>query len=224
MMNLLKCLLKMPQKHLKNNRNMLPLLMALSWGSVAQAQKILDWNYNGKAILLGSGCNADNAEMIFSGNEVAVVMSAMGLQLDSSGDGVKTLRKNCRIIIPTRIQRGFVVRGLTHGFSYGYSRSAETKGAIRSRVDFYNGSFSTVETQVPNPDLDPWVVPYAYAESDTRWDVSARECDTAYVGNFKINLSANAYRAGSEEHIAMKPDGQDMLVDIVLNMGLCPGR
>ncbi|MBP6217225.1 MAG: DUF4360 domain-containing protein [Oligoflexales bacterium] len=198
-------------------------LVSASISAAAQAQQVIEWNYNGQAIASGSGCTAADTHFISAGNEMSVIFSQLGVSLTGVADGARVAKKTCRIIIPTRVRTGYYIGVLQQSLTYGYERTSGTEGTVSAVSEFYNQAAGTLQRAIPTPGLNTWSVPSAQAAASSTWRVLPNWClRSDYVGNFKSNLTVNGYRTATNQDIVIQIDGQDIRFDAAGQAALCP--
>jgi thioredoxin reductase len=80
----------------------------------------LEWNYNGQAVVVcqgGDSATVNAPPIAFAGNEISLVFNNMHLQLNQP-TSPNADRKNCHIIIPTRITKGHYLAELRQRFNF----------------------------------------------------------------------------------------------------------
>jgi hypothetical protein len=198
------------------------MLGALFAGSL-YGQQVIQWNYNGAASALGTGCSRADTEFIAAGNEISVVFSSLGVDLSGFAGGRRTDRKNCRIIIPTKVRAGYYMGRLDQTVTYGYNRTEGTDGKVSMTAKFYNQRAGRLLKRVPTPGEDPYDAPWLEARATSRWRVMPGWCTRRdYAGNYKAQLTVSGYRQSTSKDIIVQIDGQDIRFDALGYPLLCP--
>ena len=201
---------------------------ALSMASTSMAQQVIEWNYNGQASALGSGCQrspgqSGDTEFISAGNEVSVVFSRLGVELTGSGDTSKVQKKTCRVILPTKVRSGSYLASLEQTLTYGYERTNGTEGKVQVTSTFYDQTASTIERNIPTAGFNVYSAPSIQARGVSYWRVNPQWCARRdYLGNFKANLTVNGYRSSVSNDIVIQIDGHDIRFDALGRPALCP--
>lgn len=202
-------------------------LAGIVFASSAWASDIIQWNYNGQARALGSGCmkkpgRAGDTEFITAGNEVSVIFSRLGVELSGNG-GRRAGKKTCRMAIPTKVRSGYYIGKLSQTITYGYERNSGTEGKIVVATSFYNQRAGKIVRKIPTPGLDQWSEPFAEAKFKSYWRVRPNWClRRDYKGNFKANLAVNGYRRSTSRDIIIQIDGHDIRFEAFGKPLLCP--
>ena len=189
----------------------------------AFSQDIINWNFNHQAAGLGNGCGPGEVSFITAGNEVSVVFSGLGIAFDADdAAGGITDRKNCRIVIPTKVRAGYYLAKLNQKLSYGYTRTDSTSGTVTAVSEFYGQAAGRITRNIPTPGMNAYAVPLAQAEVNSYWKVSPEWCLTRdYVGNFKANLTTAGKRADISKDLKISIDGHDIRFDAIGDAYLC---
>lgn len=195
----------------------------LMYGVQGYSQQIIQWNYNGGANALGSGCNNGDTDFIEAGNEMSVIFSNLGVELSGWAGGKRLAKKTCRLIIPTKVRAGYYMAKLRQTMTYGYNRTAGTDGKISVVSKFYDQAAGYILRNVPTPGKDLWDEPWLEAQTSSNWLVRPGWCRRSdYMGNFKANLSVTGYRRSTNQDIVIQIDGHDIRFDAMGTPLLCP--
>lgn len=189
----------------------------------AFSEDLIQWNFNKQASGLGNGCGPGEVSFITAGHEVSVVFSGLGIELDAGdSSGGVTAKKNCRIVIPTKVRAGYYLAKLNQKLSYGYTRTDSTSGTVSAISEFYGQAAGNISRNVPTPGMNSYAVPLAQAEVNSYWRVNPQWCLTRdYVGNFKSNLVVTAKRTDYRKDIKISIDGHDIRFDAVGDALVC---
>lgn len=191
-------------------------------GTAVAQQQVIEWDTN-RAQALGTGCNQMDTFFIQAGNEVSVVFSTLGVELTGYMGGAKVARKNCRIVIPTKVRAGYYMGKLQQTLTYGYNRSGGTDGKIQVTTKFYEQNAGTIQKTIPTGGLDQYDAPFAEAKNSTTWRVLPGWCTRHdYVGNYKAQFTVTGYRRSTSNDIIIQIDGQDIRFDALGYPLLCP--
>jgi hypothetical protein len=180
----------------------------------------LQLNYNGQAVAIGQnipppppGCNSMTGDtpLTIAGNEISLVFKNMHLQLRGPGSPMSG-RKSCRIVIPTRIDKGFYPTGLKQRLNYRIQKSTGPIGLIQSRAAFIGFPLSTIRIQAGA--TNSGVQQGIFNSSGTEMTPAniRRWCNTyknkVFEGNLTIDVSINALRSQASQFININTDGR----------------
>ncbi|MBI2602431.1 MAG: hypothetical protein HYW48_05180 [Deltaproteobacteria bacterium] len=194
----------------------------------AFAADVIEWNFNGQANALGSGCRKDagrpgDTDFISAGNDVSVLFSRLGVSLTGDAGGAKVASKTCRFAIPTKVRAGYYIGRLQQTITYGYERNSGTSGKVSAATTFYGQTAGNLLRNIPTPGLDQWSVPFAEVRHTSLWRVNPSWClRSDYKGNFMANLAVNGYRESTKRDIVIQINGHDIRFDAVGFPLLCP--
>ncbi len=198
-------------------------LIGIFVAAPAFAQSVIQWNYNNQAAGLGNGCGPGEVRFISAGNEVSVIFSGLGVEMNG-GDSTNglTAKKTCRIVIPTKVQAGYYLGKLEQTITYGYTRTDSTSGQILAYTEFYGQKAGNMSRAIPTPGLNPYNVPSAQMKDVGYWRVNPEWCQArSYIGNFKANLTVTGRRSTAAKDLKISIDGHDIRFDAVGDAYLC---
>lgn len=205
---------------------LLPIALGI-FSTTSLANQVIEWNYNGKARALGTGCRkvpgrTGDTEFIEAGNEMSVIFSRLGVELTGHAGGKKVAKKTCRIIIPTKVRSGWYMAEMQQTLTYGYERTENTEGKVSLVSQFYNQSAGRIQQKIPTRGYDRYSEPFVQKSKTTRWRVRPNWClRRDYKGNFKANLAVNGYRKSTSKDLVVQIDGHDIRFDAIGTPALC---
>ena len=125
---------------------------ALLATGAAGAQGVV-WDADG-AIAIGTGCASagpgGDVEIIASGNDVAIVFSALDIDLPASGPDRRLAdSKSCNVRIPVTLESGVSLSRLTQTLTYGVQKSAGSEGAVTVRSALMTQPLSELTVVAP---------------------------------------------------------------------------
>ena len=183
----------------------------------------VSWNYNEKATASGSGCNMENTFFLSAGDEVSIIFSNLGVELDGYQGGSLEQRKFCRIKIPALIKKGFYLSSLSSSLLYGLVRSEETEAHVSLQYRFLGANYFRNKDYGNSPQ-EPRNIPLAELRGKTR----IRNPKRCGGKDFKSALFARASVAASrkrvEEGVVIHLDGLSLRLDAVASMEACQVR
>ena len=179
---------------------------------------MISWNYNGQAKALGSGCDQTNTLIIMAGNEVSIILAGFGVQMDSTSDG-RLDRKTCRIIIPTRVKKGYYIGTIQQKLTYDYLRTQGTAGRIMAISKLYfDDQSARLDMPIPTPGYDEFDEIDIEASETTNFSGICSGED--YEGNFKISVVITGRRENTNEQLIIF--GKNILVEALATPLPCP--
>jgi hypothetical protein len=199
-------------------------VLALGIGALCVGTSVfaaeLEWNYNGQAVAVGQntpppppGCNSAEGDtsIAVTGNEVSVVFTNMHLQLDASVPALSG-RKNCHIVIPTRIAKGYYLGRLDQKLNYSIHKTTGSTGLIQSRASFFEVPLGTLKVEAAATDSGV-MEGTMNAASGAEFPVDAATwCktykDKAFEGNLIVDVSLDALRTDANQLINLSVDGR----------------
>ncbi|MFK7823768.1 MAG: hypothetical protein AB8G05_06415 [Oligoflexales bacterium] len=180
----------------------------------------IEWNFNNKATALGSGCNMDDTFFISAGNEVSILFSSLGVELDGHQEGKLKRRKSCRIKVPALIKRGFYISNLSSSLLYGLVRSEGTEAHVNLQYRFIGMKYSRNKDHGKNP-RESRNIPLAELRDVTR----VRNPKRCNGRDFRSVLFARASVAASRktltEGIVIHLDGLSLRLDASARVDPC---
>ena len=180
----------------------------------------IEWNYNGKANAIGSGCSIEDTFFISAGDEVSVIFSNLGIELDGPQERKLESRKFCRIKVPALIKKGYYLSGLNSSLIYGLVRSEGTEAQINMQYHFLGTKYLRKKEHGKNP-RESRNIPLAEIR-DRRRIRNPKRCSGR---DFRSVLSARASivakRKNTEEGIVIHLDGLSLRLDALATMVSC---
>lgn len=179
------------------------------------------------AVALGSGCNnRDEARpidtfFIANGDDVAIVMGGIGINMPAYEGAPLMDRKNCSVRIPARVQEGYYVGQFKQTLSYGIIKTSGSRGSLSMRSAFFN---------VPS---SPFSMHFMVGERLNRPIVNKTRVDN-YIpfqnqlcrspsGILKMDLSLSGQRNSDYDDFVLFTDSLDLRIDSsVYQLELCP--
>lgn len=112
--------------------------------------EMIEWNYNGKATASGTGCTAQDTFFISAGDEVSIIFSNLGVELDGYQQGELEQRKFCRIKIPASIKPGYYLKDLSSSLLYGLVRSRGATAEVELQYRFLGAKYFRSQKYLKN--------------------------------------------------------------------------
>lgn len=197
------------------------LVFCIFQTSWVHAETFMDWNYDGKASGKGKGCEGRAVEFITAGNEISVIFSKMGIELQPNTTK-REVHLSCTIDIPAKVRGGNFVTQLNEQYVYGYVRTEGTQGEIILNTKFEQENAGKIRTQIPTPGYDPLTAPYIPKQVQTNWRVKPSWCTGRdFKTRLVMNLDIRAHRKNTNSSIVVTADGFDTRYDADVVPGRC---
>lgn len=185
----------------------------------------LEWNYNGQAVALGTGCNTDpanpNVHIVVAGEELSMVMDGFGVELSENTEANAT-RSACAVRVPIRVAPGYHLGRFVQNFLYDVEKSANASGSLTLRAAFFSlpaaqaeRKFAAGEVYDERSSRSSLSVDYSTASQS--WCQLSRPVE----GEYKLNMSLNAMRSSPSETISIQLEGSTIGVDSNLTLLPC---
>lgn len=191
--------------------------VSLFISSYAAAQQV-EWNYNGKAVAkgqitqLGQGCDSEQGDTSFvvAGNEISVVFTNMNVELNDPYLPLSG-RKNCKVVIPTRIAKGMYLGRLDQKLTYAINKTSGSMGTIRSSARFFDFSLGSIVINAQPSEVG--MINSTKSASNDFMMKAPSWCktykDKAFMGNLTLDMVVNGMRSHNSQVIGLFIDGYD---------------
>jgi hypothetical protein len=185
-------------------------------------EPIVEWNYNGKAKAHGSGCLPGSFQIIPAGEEMSVIFSELGVDLQGRG-GPKKQTKTCKLMIPLKITKGYALKKLPQTLIYGYIREEGTSGEVSVESRYHNIHAGRSLQPVPTPGWDSLSAPFVGFSFEKDFSKDSDYCrrDFSKV-MLHVDLSVFGQREDFEQSIVVQSDGFDTRFDARAIVEKCP--
>jgi len=200
-------------------------LLALVGGQASAQVQAVKWDTT-KAIIAGTGCTKDvDAFVLANGNDLAIVFTALGVDLPGGVGTQLSDRKNCAVRVPASIAKGQYIGELTQSYTYGVVKSAGSNGSISTRSTFFNfpvnllglnfkhgETLNVSQARISRKDLFQVNTPWYHG-----WCNPNRSLSGLYQGN----LAVSGQRDTETEDLIMFVDGLDLKYEIIFAWHVC---
>ncbi len=186
----------------------------------AGAQEI-EWNVvDAKAV--GNGCSSVQGDTAFItfGNDVAVMFSAFGIDLQPGGSSpALSALRNCNVRIPATLRGGRKILELAQRVTYGVNKSESSSAEIKMHSTLFGRLLTPMNVPVgSSARQDPAVV---HMKKDQFTVTGA--CSHDMPGNLVSNMSVSGHRSSASESLLLGMQGLDLRYDLVLSLAPCGG-
>ncbi|NRA47450.1 MAG: hypothetical protein HRU09_21080 [Oligoflexales bacterium] len=199
---------------------MVQFLLSTSKAAVAGA---IEWDYNNKANAIGSGCSMEDTFFLSAGDEVSIIFSNLGVELDGSQDQRLEGRKFCRIKIPALIRQGYYLTDLNSSLLYGLVRSEGTEAHINLQYRFLGARFFRNKDYGKNP-RESRNIPLAELRDKKRIRNPKRCSGRDFRSVLFARASVAASRKKLSEGVLVHLDGLSLRLDARASMKPCRVR
>jgi hypothetical protein len=186
----------------------------------AGAQEIV-WNVaDAKAV--GNGCSSAQGDTAFItfGNDVAVLFSKFGVDLQPGGSSpALAALKNCNVRIPATLRGGRKILELTQRITFGVVKSESSDAEIRVHSTAFGNLLTPMNVGVgAGAKQDPAVVHMKKEQVSV-----TGACSHDMPGNLVSNMSVSGKRSSASESLLLAMEGLDLRYDLVLSVAPCGG-
>jgi hypothetical protein len=208
------------------------LIIGALWAGAPACAAELEWNYNGQAIAIGQntpppppGCDSSTGDtsIVVVGNEVGVVFTNMHLQLDAATPALSG-RKNCHIVIPTQIAKGWYIASLRQKLTWAMQKTQGSTGQVESRARFSFLPLNSIritkgplEQGIFNESTDAIPNIILVTNPSFGWCLF----DRSFEANMVVDVSTNALRTDPNQVISTFIDGFDARWDAIVGLQKC---
>lgn len=192
----------------------------------------IKWNYNGQAIAVGQasppgppGCSGFGIDTFISeaGNDVSVSFTNMSVQLNSPAPP-NAGRKNCHIVIPTQIAKGWYIASLRQKLTWAMQKTQGSTGQVESRARFSFLPLNSIritkgplEQGIFNESTDAIPNIILVTNPSFGWCLF----DRSFEANMVVDVSTNALRTDPNQVISTFIDGFDARWDAIVGLQKC---
>lgn len=201
------------------------LIASNAFAGEAIENEVITWNVD-EAVAAGSGCSMDDTSIIVAGDQISVIFSNIGIELNGSKDTRLVTRKNCSVVIPAKVKHGWYIGKVEQTLMYGYKRTAGAIGSVSMVSRFFNYVAGKISKQIPVAGKDEFAEPQLETRSKSYLSTpSDRWCKYRddYKGNYIGSLSLTGSRKSVRDSIVIRQiDGkEDIRFDAVVHGYAC---
>ncbi len=196
-------------------------------GSIGDASGVVRWHPSDSAtILAGSGCTKNVDAFAFAnGNDVAIVFTALGINLPAHSTRQLADRKSCAVRIPVDVPANRFVDSLEHEFSFGVYKSEGAAVAVSARASLLGFSATAATYSFPRGvATDDWYYSYGHTDAfdaSSPWQRGFCSSSRGESGFYALNLAVSGTRDDASEDLVAFVDGFDLRYDLHAHLRGC---